>query len=83
MFPVESYHCDTVRKADIRQLDPSMMLGFLIKSEDDLKDFIRRSEDITSAASKVFDIHVTAPSYVRSAYRDELFSLGLAKHLQK
>ena len=83
MFPVEAYHCDTVRKVEVHQLDPSMMLGFLIKSEEDLKDFIRRSEEITSASSKMFDIHVTAPSYVRSAYRDELFSLGLAKHLQK
>ncbi|KAF9427707.1 Cysteine protease atg4b [Podila epigama] len=40
--PHFSYHCHVVRTMDIQELDPSMMLGFLIRSQDDLLDLNRR-----------------------------------------
>ncbi|KAF9900490.1 Cysteine protease atg4b [Linnemannia zychae] len=36
--PSSSYHCNVVRAMDIMELDPSMMLGFLIQSMQDLVD---------------------------------------------
>ncbi|KAF9126409.1 Cysteine protease atg4b [Mortierella sp. 14UC] len=36
--PSSSYHCNVVRAMDIMELDPSMMLGFLIRSMQDLVD---------------------------------------------
>ncbi|CAO3565164.1 unnamed protein product [Mortierella alpina] len=40
--PSASYHCGVVRTMDIVELDPSMMLGFLIRSQDDLADLATR-----------------------------------------
>ncbi|KAG0249742.1 Cysteine protease atg4b [Mortierella polycephala] len=36
LCPSMSYHCNVVRAMDIQELDPSMMLGFLIQSPQDL-----------------------------------------------
>ncbi|KAI1297004.1 Cysteine protease atg4b [Mortierella claussenii] len=37
-----SYHCNVVRSMDILELDPSMLLGFLIQSAEDLQDLSTR-----------------------------------------
>lgn len=39
---LRSYHCDKVRKMAMSSLDPSMLLGFLIKDEADWEDFSLR-----------------------------------------
>ncbi|KAI1302675.1 Cysteine protease atg4c [Mortierella claussenii] len=36
--PLPSFHCPVVRSMDITELDPSMLLGFLIQSPSDLQD---------------------------------------------
>ncbi|KAF9958403.1 Cysteine protease atg4b, partial [Modicella reniformis] len=41
-YPSTSYHCNVVRTMDILELDPSMMLGFLIQSLNDLVDLSAR-----------------------------------------
>ncbi|KAG9062108.1 Cysteine protease atg4b [Linnemannia hyalina] len=38
--PSPSYHCNVVRTMDIMELDPSMMLGFLIRSMQDLTELM-------------------------------------------
>ncbi|KAF9140532.1 Cysteine protease atg4b [Mortierella sp. GBA39] len=38
--PSPSYHCNVVRTMDIMELDPSMMLGFLIRSMQDLVELM-------------------------------------------
>ncbi|KAF9087746.1 Cysteine protease atg4b [Mortierella sp. AD031] len=38
--PSPSYHCNVVRTMDIMELDPSMMLGFLIRSMKDLAELL-------------------------------------------
>ncbi|KAF9321897.1 Cysteine protease atg4b [Podila horticola] len=40
--PAASYHCNVVRTMEMQELDPSMMLGFLIRSQDDLLDLDHR-----------------------------------------
>ncbi|KAF9112811.1 Cysteine protease atg4b [Mortierella sp. AM989] len=40
--PSTSYHCGVVRAMDIMEMDPSMMLGFLIRSTRDLLDLSTR-----------------------------------------
>ncbi|KAG0310627.1 Cysteine protease atg4b, partial [Dissophora globulifera] len=41
-YPAKSFHCDVVRAMDIMELDPSMMLGFLIRSSSDLANLSMR-----------------------------------------
>ncbi|KAF9291655.1 Cysteine protease atg4a [Mortierella alpina] len=38
--PAPTFHCSVVRSMDILELDPSMLLGFLIRSQEDLDDLI-------------------------------------------
>jgi len=83
LFPVVSYHCDTVRRTTVNQLDPSMLVGFLVRSAEELDDFVERAREVTAASSKIFDIQSVAPSYVRSSYIEELQALGMAKQMKK
>ena len=39
---LKTYHCDKVRKIPLSALDPSMLLGFLIRDEADFEDFCKR-----------------------------------------
>lgn len=39
---LRSYHCDKVRKMALSSLDPSMLVGFLIRDEADWNDFSTR-----------------------------------------
>ncbi|KAF9907767.1 Cysteine protease atg4b [Linnemannia zychae] len=43
-FPMPSFHCPVVRTMHISELDPSMLLGFLIQSRDELDDLRTRLE---------------------------------------
>ncbi|KAG0044230.1 Cysteine protease atg4 [Gryganskiella cystojenkinii] len=43
-YPVPSFHCGVVRSMDIQELDPSMLLGFLVRSLEELQDLKRRLE---------------------------------------
>ncbi|KAG0007891.1 Cysteine protease atg4b, partial [Entomortierella chlamydospora] len=40
--PAPSFHCPVVRSMDILELDPSMLLGFLIQSPEELLDLRKR-----------------------------------------
>ncbi|KAF9934488.1 Cysteine protease atg4b [Linnemannia zychae] len=42
--PMPSFHCPVVRTMHISELDPSMLLGFLIQSRDELDDLRTRLE---------------------------------------
>jgi hypothetical protein len=43
---LSTYHSDKVRKMALRNLDPSMLLGFLIKDEKDWDDFEHRVSEV-------------------------------------
>ena len=40
----DTYHTRRLRRIHIKDMDPSMLLGFLIKDEDDWKDWKKRVE---------------------------------------
>jgi len=82
LFPIESYHCDTVRTIQIKKIDPSMLLGFLIKSQADYDDFIQRVRE-TGSIQKIFTIHDTTPKYVRDLYLEELVFFGISHPTKK
>ncbi|KAG0207987.1 Cysteine protease atg4b [Mortierella sp. GBA30] len=42
--PVPGFHCPVVRAMDILELDPSMLLGFMIRTQDELEDLMDRLE---------------------------------------
>lgn len=52
---LRTYHCDKVRKMPINHLDPSMLLGFLIKTEADWLDFRSRVSDVRPDFPQFFE----------------------------
>ncbi|KAF0463397.1 peptidase C54 [Gigaspora margarita] len=60
---LSTFHCDTLRKIHISQLDPSMLLGFYCRTADDFEDFCRRVEEISEKYKPVFTIAQEAPIY--------------------
>ncbi|KAG0304793.1 Cysteine protease atg4b [Linnemannia gamsii] len=49
--PMPSFHCPVVRTMHISELDPSMLLGFLIQSRDELEDLrIRLDRDMVESS---------------------------------
>jgi cysteine protease ATG4 len=55
MPELNTFHCDKVRKMPVSSLDPSMLLGFLCRNEDDWKDFRARVDRVRVAALFVLD----------------------------
>jgi len=43
---LKTFHCDRVRKMPLSGLDPSMLIGFLCRDEDDWRDFRRRVSEV-------------------------------------
>lgn len=43
---LKTFHCDRVRKMPLSGLDPSMLIGFLCRDEDDWRDFRRRVTEV-------------------------------------
>ena len=39
---LKTFHCDRVRKMPLSGLDPSILIGFLCRDEDDWRDFRKR-----------------------------------------
>lgn len=46
-----TYHCERVRKCALASLDPSMLLGFVIKDERDWDDFRSRVAEVRARHS--------------------------------
>ncbi|GJJ76141.1 cysteine protease ATG4 [Entomortierella parvispora] len=44
-YPVPSFHCGVVRSMDVQELDPSMLLGFLVRSLEELQDLKKRLDE--------------------------------------
>ena len=51
---LKTFHCEKVKKMPLSGLDPSMLLGFLISSQEDFDDFCER----VKAVSSFFDVNV-------------------------
>lgn len=60
---LKTFHCERVRKMPLSGLDPSMLLGFLCKDEDDWKDFRLRITLLAKNAKSMFYIQDEPPNW--------------------
>ncbi|KAI6044613.1 cysteine protease required for autophagy [Pisolithus marmoratus] len=58
-----TFHCDRVRKMPLSGLDPSMLLGFLCKDENDWMDLRRRINELNQQHKTIFTIQDEPPSW--------------------
>ncbi|EGP83392.1 uncharacterized protein MYCGRDRAFT_49421 [Zymoseptoria tritici IPO323] len=58
---VESCHTRRIRRLSIAEMDPSMLLGFLVRDKEDFEDWKRKIEGIPGKA--IVHIHETEPGY--------------------
>ncbi|ETS61635.1 hypothetical protein PaG_04127 [Moesziomyces aphidis] len=56
-----TFHCEKVRRMPIKSLDPSMLLGFLVKDEEALVDLCAR---IKALPKTIFSFAESAPKWV-------------------
>ncbi|WVQ93793.1 hypothetical protein IAU59_000871 [Kwoniella sp. CBS 9459] len=57
---LRTFHCEKVKKMPLSGLDPSMLLGFLVKDEADWEDFVERTNRLPH---KIFTIQDEPPSW--------------------
>ena len=50
---LQTFHCEKVRKMAFSQLDPSMLLGFLCRNEEEWDDFCARVADVRRSFSRL------------------------------
>lgn len=60
---LRTFHCDRVRKMPLSGLDPSMLLGFLCKDENDWIDLRRRINELNQQHKTIFTIQDEPPSW--------------------
>ncbi|KAI8342764.1 hypothetical protein BC941DRAFT_147858 [Chlamydoabsidia padenii] len=58
-----TYHCTIPRKIHISQLDPSMMLGFYCRTQEDFDIFCEQISQIGQRYSAIFTVEEQAPEY--------------------
>lgn len=57
---LRTYHCEKIKKMPLSGLDPSMLLGFVCKSEDDFENFVER---VAQLPKKIFTVQDEMPSW--------------------
>ncbi|KAI0791878.1 peptidase family C54-domain-containing protein [Abortiporus biennis] len=60
---LRTFHCDRVRKMPLSGLDPSMLVGFLCKDENDWIDFKRRVADLNTKCKTVLTLQDEPPNW--------------------
>ncbi|KAH9947064.1 peptidase family C54-domain-containing protein [Amylocystis lapponica] len=60
---LNTFHTERVRKMPLSGLDPSMLIGFLCKDENDWIDFRRRIAELSKTHKAVFSIQEEPPSW--------------------
>ncbi|KAG8850156.1 Cysteine protease atg4 [Tulasnella sp. 330] len=70
---LRTFHCDKVRKMSLPALDPSMLLGFLVKDEEEWIDLRRRHAALPKA---IFTIQDEPPSWTTDPTDADLESLS-------
>jgi len=58
-----TFHCDTLRKIPISQLDPSMLLGFYCQNSEEFENFCDLVKELSKNHKPVFTIEQEAPVY--------------------
>ncbi|WVQ62532.1 uncharacterized protein L199_000674 [Kwoniella botswanensis] len=57
---LRTFHCEKVKKMPLSGLDPSMLLGFLVRNESDWEDFVDRASKLPQ---KIFTVQDEPPSW--------------------
>ncbi|WWC85959.1 uncharacterized protein L201_000829 [Kwoniella dendrophila CBS 6074] len=57
---LRTFHCEKVKKIPLSGLDPSMLLGFLIRNDDDWADFVERASKLPH---KIFSVQDEPPTW--------------------
>ncbi|KZT08838.1 uncharacterized protein LAESUDRAFT_757025 [Laetiporus sulphureus 93-53] len=65
---LKTFHCDRVRKMPLSGLDPSMLIGFLCKNENDWLDFRRRISELGRTYKAMFYIYDEPPNWPSDSY---------------
>ena len=60
---LETYHCKQLKTLPINSMDPSLVIGFLLKSKNDLEDFILCSKSLVQGKTPLFSIEESIPDY--------------------
>ncbi|KAI0042006.1 hypothetical protein FA95DRAFT_1564791 [Auriscalpium vulgare] len=60
---LKTFHCERVRKMQLSSLDPSMLIGFLCKDEEDWIDLRHRIADLSRNYKTIFSIQDEPPSW--------------------
>ncbi|KAF8266378.1 hypothetical protein EI94DRAFT_1733232 [Lactarius quietus] len=68
---LRTFHCERVRKMPLSGLDPSMLIGFLCKTEDDWIDLRRRVAELFKKHKTIFSIVDEPPSWSDADDKDE------------
>ncbi|EIM21822.1 hypothetical protein WALSEDRAFT_68740 [Wallemia mellicola CBS 633.66] len=54
---ISTYFCDKPRKMNISQMDPSMLIGFLVKDENEFFEFVNQIKELPQQVFSVADSH--------------------------
>ncbi|KDQ51386.1 hypothetical protein JAAARDRAFT_199213 [Jaapia argillacea MUCL 33604] len=60
---LKTFHCDRVRKMPLSGLDPSMLIGFLCKDENDWIDLRQRINELSKNNKTIFSIQDEPPTW--------------------
>lgn len=66
---VDTCHTRRVRRLKIAEMDPSMLLGFLVRSKEDFEDWTRAVRSLDS--KPIIHVHDTEPRYASGPERPE------------
>ncbi|OCH89815.1 hypothetical protein OBBRIDRAFT_793889 [Obba rivulosa] len=60
---LRTFHCERVRKMPLSGLDPSMLIGFFCKDEEDWLDLRKRITDLSHTHKTIFSIQDEPPNW--------------------
>lgn len=71
---LQSYHTTTFKTLPISLVDPSLLIGFLIKSVDDINLFLKSVENLTNGKTPLFTVEDKLPDFEQGAMSAEIIS---------
>lgn len=74
---LRSYHSERVRKMALASMDPSMLLGFLVRNEADWADFQTRVHALAKAHSPIFALADSPPAWMRRSTGPSSYAGGV------
>ncbi|TPX31071.1 hypothetical protein SmJEL517_g05490 [Synchytrium microbalum] len=63
---LDSYHCPSARLAPIASVDPSLVIGFYCKNEEEFDELCARCQTISQGKTPLFTIAESPPNYEES-----------------